>query len=145
MSEENNEAVEQACVPCFVDSEGYEVHIGDLVSWVNTGANGRTATRAGRVLGINWMADGCDALKCMVKVKGSSSNIPAAKLTLMEDETLCGKLRRMVAACEGKLRDAVIVEVAFEIEQMFAPEGEDAADGEDAPEGGEQGGAVDAG
>ena len=130
MDEETNETVEQGCVPCFIDGEGNEVHIGDLVSWTNKNANG-SAIKAGRVLGINWMSEGCNGLKCMVKVKGSANNINATKLVLMDGETLDGKLRRLVAACEGKMKDSAIAAIAAEIEEMYGVEPSDGqGDGE---------------
>ena len=104
--------------PFFIDGNGNEVHIDDMVIWtVGTG------TRSGRVLEIIYkIIDGESA--CMVKVKGRQQHIAPKSLTLIDTETLEGKLRYLVAVSDGRIDGSAIEATAAEIEAMFAPEGE---------------------
>ena len=119
--------------PFFPDSEGNEVHIGDLVSWVTS-----EHTRFGCVLEITYKpVDG--VLTCKVKVKGRQQFISPECLTLVNKDTLEGKLRYLVTACDGRINEAQIAAAALEIEAMFEDDseqsGEQAGEQDDGDEG----------
>ena len=98
--------------PFFLDSEGNETHIGDLVSW-SLGEQ----TRFGCVLEITYKTVD-NALVCKVKVKGRQQAIGSELLTLVDTDTLEGKLRCLVAACDGRVNDSLVSATAAEIEAM---------------------------
>ena len=120
--------------PYFIDSGGSEVHIGDLVSWVETRGNCGNRLKSGRVLDIADISKdgGCETgdVKCMVHVKGKSQNGRAETFTRLESDTLVGKLTRLVAACGGSIDSAAIEATALEIEDMLAPDDDPEPDGE---------------
>ena len=99
--------------PFFLDSEGNEVHIGDLVSWVTS-----ERTRFGSVLEVIYKTVD-STITCRVKVKGRQQFICPECLTLVNKETLEGKLRYLVVACDGRIDEVQIVATRLEIEDMF--------------------------
>lgn len=104
--------------PYFLDSNGSEVHIGDMVSWPTT--NGATVrTKSGSVQEITYKVIE-SAIGCMVKVKGRTQGIAASCLTLIDNDTLSGKLRHLVAASDGRICEEDIETTAAEIEALFA-------------------------
>ena len=104
--------------PFFIDGNGNEVHIDDMVIWT-----AGSSVRSGRVLEIIFkLIDGESA--CMVKVKGRQSHVAPNNLTLIDSGTLEGKLRYLVAVSDGRIDGSAIEATAAEIEAMFAPEGE---------------------
>ena len=110
----DNATAETDFSPYFIDGNGNEVHINDMVLWtVGTGV------KSGRVLEIIYkLIDGSSS--CMVKVKGRQQNIDPKNLTLINTDTLEGKLRYLVASSDGRIDGRAIEATAAEIEDMFA-------------------------
>lgn len=117
---EEEELQAQGYDPYFVDANGAEVHIGELVVWVDMRGN-NSRLKAGRVQDITFKGGEPGGIRCMVRVVGKSQNARAETFTRIESDTLVGKLTRLVAACGGGMDDAAIAAAAAEIEAMFAP------------------------
>lgn len=111
--------------PYFIDANGNEVHLGDMVSWVVNTAGNTTRSKTSKVLSINFNLDSNDNVFCTVKVKGRGQNIAAYNVTLINQDTLSGKLRHLVAASDGRIDEDVIAAAATEIESYFSDDSED--------------------
>ena len=103
----------------FEDSNSTKTYLGDMVTYT-AGYKEGGATKAGVVKEITYR-DTQD--EPMVKVSGRSQNLPASKLTRIDDTTLEGQLCMLVADCNGRIDFEVITErMAWIVANVNAPE-----------------------
>lgn len=98
--------------PYYNDSEGNEVRIGDMVSYVSRLSSGDTTFRTGRVEAITFKEDAVT-----VKVSANGKFMAASKTTAIDDSTLDGKLRLLVARSGGRIDTDAIAALVEEIGQ----------------------------
>ena len=84
--------------PWFRDSKGTQTYIGDMVIY-DVGTKNGDKVMTAKVEQITYK---CDSTP-MVKVSGRSQNLHAPRLTRIDDSTLDGKLRMMVAMSGGQV------------------------------------------
>jgi hypothetical protein len=98
----------------FLDGDGNEVHIGEMVTYESRLASGDRITKCGEVEGVTYRGV---PVAVTVKVSGCGKNMPSHKVTAIDGSTTEGKLRLLVAQSGGRIDNEAIAALAKELGQ----------------------------